>query len=70
MSIYTDDIELHDPSGMRLHGRKQYRSVFQMLRFLRRTTMQVFITGAKRPCHGAKKETPVLDAPLSNEPPP
>lgn len=40
MSIYTDDIELHDPSGMRLHGRKQYRSVFQMLRFLRRTTMQ------------------------------
>lgn len=40
LSIYTDDIAVHDPSGERLHGRKQYRSVFQMMRFLRRTTMQ------------------------------
>jgi hypothetical protein len=40
MSIYTDNIELHDPSGKRLAGKKQYERVFDALRFLRRTTMQ------------------------------
>lgn len=40
MSIFTDNIELHDPSGKRLAGKKQYERVFDALRFLRRTTMQ------------------------------
>ena len=40
MSIFTNNIELHDPSGKRLAGKKQYERVFDALRFLRRTTMQ------------------------------
>lgn len=40
MSIFTKGIELHDPSGKRLSGMKQYERVFDALRFLRRTTMQ------------------------------
>ena len=40
LSIFTQDVELHDPSGKRLSGRKQYERVFDALRFLRRTTMQ------------------------------
>lgn len=40
MSIFTDNIELHDPSGKRLAGKKKYERVFDALRFLRRTTMQ------------------------------
>merc|ERR1719440_988948 len=39
-SIFRKDIELHDPSGKRLTGLSQYEKVFDMLRFLRRTTMQ------------------------------
>jgi len=39
-SIFTRDVELHDPSGRRLRGLNQYEKVFDMLRFLRRTTMQ------------------------------
>jgi len=39
-SIFRSDVELHDPSGKRLQGLKQYERVFDMLRFLRRTTMQ------------------------------
>jgi len=40
LSIFTSEMELHDPSGRRLKGLKQYEKVFDMLRFLRRTTMQ------------------------------
>ena len=40
MSIFTNNIELHDPSGKRLAGKTQYERVFDALRFLRRTTMQ------------------------------
>ena len=40
-AIFNEDIELHDPSGKRLSGLRQYKKVFDMLRFLRRTTMQV-----------------------------
>jgi len=40
LSIFNTNIELHDPSGKRLGGIKQYERVFDALRFLRRTTMQ------------------------------
>jgi hypothetical protein len=40
LSIFSDSIELHDPSGKRLSGIKQYERMFDALRFLRRTTMQ------------------------------
>ena len=40
LSIFTENVELHDPSGKRLTGHRQYEKVFDMLRFLRRTTMQ------------------------------
>ena len=40
LSIFTENVELHDPSGKRLSGLRQYEKVFDMLRFLRRTTMQ------------------------------
>lgn len=40
LSIFADNLELHDPSGKRLQGKKQYERVFDALRFLRRTTMQ------------------------------
>lgn len=40
LTIFTDEVELHDPSGKRLRGKNQYEKVFDMLRFLRRTTMQ------------------------------
>jgi len=39
-SIFAQNVELHDPSGKRLQGVAQYEKVFDMLRFLRRTTMQ------------------------------
>lgn len=40
LSIFTSTMELHDPSGKRLRGLNQYEKIFDMLRFLRRTTMQ------------------------------
>lgn len=40
LSIFAPELELHDPSGKRLTGLRQYERVFDMLRFLRRTTMQ------------------------------
>jgi len=40
LSIFAEDIEVHDPSGKRLKGLEQYERVFGMLRFLRRTVMQ------------------------------
>jgi len=40
LTIFTENVELHDPSGKRLSGKSQYDKVFDMLRFLRRTTMQ------------------------------
>jgi len=40
LSIFAPDMEVHDPSGKRLQGVKQYAHVFGMLRFLRRTAMQ------------------------------
>ena len=40
LSIFTSALELHDPSGKRLKGLNQYEKIFDMLRFLRRTTMQ------------------------------
>merc|ERR1719491_338664 len=40
LSIFTPTVELCDPSGKRLQGVSQYERVFDMLRFLRRTTMQ------------------------------
>merc|ERR1719163_2049540 len=40
-SIFTEDVVLRDPSGApRLSGLDQYSRVFDMLRFLRRGTMQ------------------------------
>eukprot|EP00965_Chrysotila_dentata_P075910 2508019-Pleurochrysis_carterae.AAC.1 len=39
-SIFVPEVELHDPSGMRIRGLKQYSRIFDMIRFLRRTTMQ------------------------------
>lgn len=38
-SIFTEDIELFDPSGKRLSGLQQYASVFSGLRLLRRAAM-------------------------------
>jgi len=40
LSIFTKDVELWDPSGKRLSGITQYSRVFDLLIFLRRTTMQ------------------------------
>ena len=40
LSIFTPTVELFDPSGKRLQGVSQYERIFDMLRFLRRTTMQ------------------------------
>lgn len=40
LSIFSTAVELHDPSGKRLKGMNQYEKVFDMLRFLRRATMQ------------------------------
>ena len=40
LSIFAKNVELHDNSGKRLAGIKQYERVFDALRFLRRTTMQ------------------------------
>jgi len=40
LSIFTKDVELHDSSGKRLSGLRQYEKVFDLLLFLRRTTMQ------------------------------
>merc|ERR1719440_333310 len=40
LSIFRKDMELHDPTGKRLKGVEKYEKVFDMLRFLRRTTMQ------------------------------
>ena len=40
LSIFTEGIELHDPTGVRLRGIKNYKRMFDTLRFLRRTAMQ------------------------------
>lgn len=40
LSIFTKDVQLHDPSGKRLSGLRQYDRVFDMLRFLRSSCMQ------------------------------
>ena len=40
LSIFTPEVVLRDPSGKRLSGLRQYERVFDMMRFLRRTTMQ------------------------------
>jgi len=40
LSIFSQNVELFDPSGKRLHGVSPYERVFDMLRLLRRTTMQ------------------------------
>merc|ERR1719440_2584787 len=40
LSIFTEHVELRDPSGKRLKGKENYEKVFDALRFLRRTTMQ------------------------------
>jgi len=40
LSIFTKQIELWDPSGKRLSGIRQYEKLFDLLIFLRRTTMQ------------------------------
>eukprot|EP00325_Prymnesiales_sp_UTEX-LB-985_P013177 CAMPEP_0174754622 /NCGR_PEP_ID=MMETSP1094-20130205/105831_1 /TAXON_ID=156173 /ORGANISM="Chrysochromulina brevifilum, Strain UTEX LB 985" /LENGTH=422 /DNA_ID=CAMNT_0015960501 /DNA_START=29 /DNA_END=1297 /DNA_ORIENTATION=- len=40
LSIFTKDVQLWDPSGKRLSGITQYSRVFDLLIFLRRTTMQ------------------------------
>jgi len=40
LSIFTKDVELWDPSGKRLSGISQYSRIFDVLIFLRRTTMQ------------------------------
>lgn len=39
LSIFHRSVELSDPSGKRLQGVSSYERVFDMLRFLRRTTM-------------------------------
>ena len=39
-SIYTEDVTLADPSGLRLRGKDKYRRVFEGLRFLRTTVMR------------------------------
>jgi len=39
-SIFDERVELHDPTGKRVGGLRQYEKIFDMLRFLRRTTMQ------------------------------
>lgn len=39
LSVFRDDIELQDLSGARLRGKKAYARCFDMLRFLRRTSM-------------------------------
>jgi len=40
LTIFSDNVQLHDPSGKRLQGLGKYEKVFDMLRLLRRTTMQ------------------------------
>ena len=40
LTIFSDDVQLHDPSGKRLQGLGKYEKGFDMLRLLRRTTMQ------------------------------
>ena len=40
LSIFSQDITVHDPSGKRLHGLVQYEQLFAALRFVRRTAMQ------------------------------
>merc|ERR1719359_1863867 len=39
-SIFREEIELHDPTGVRLRGIGNYKRIFDTLRFLRRTAMQ------------------------------
>lgn len=40
LSIFTDDVQLHDTTGVRLRGKAQYERVFGMLRFIKRAALQ------------------------------
>ena len=40
LSIFSQDITVHDPSGKRLHGLVQYERLFAALRFVRSAAMQ------------------------------
>lgn len=39
-SIYSDGISVHDNSGIRLHGIQQYRSIFSLMQWLKRSVVQ------------------------------
>jgi hypothetical protein len=40
LSIFTEDVQLHDTTGVRLRGKPQYERAFGMLRFIKRAALQ------------------------------
>ena len=69
LSIFTEGIELHDPTGVRLRGIKNYKRMFDTLRFLRRTAMQdAEVTYRLVATDGSVRAPPLALAPAPSSP--